>query len=245
MLYILLHFWLVLHIWGGILPELRFERVSHKLFQNGLSLLGTSIIRSKAMGNIQSHFKCIFWYILPGSSLLWVIFSVFPVDWGLQDACNFHLICSVCPTFWEISKVNDAPLLFWIPWGSPNLGVICLSSFATSVNFLVLEGYASTHLEKVSTKTNKNLKFPVVLGTCVKSTCQSFSGHNSLYCIPFFTGVCSVLGLFLAHIWQAWIILWTVLCKWVPFKCGLMRSSKHPFHNGSLHVGVWGWDGIH
>lgn len=50
--------------------------------------------------------------------------------------------------------------------GSPNLVIISLSrSFATSVGFSVLVGYASAHPD-MSTKTNKNVKFPMHLGTC-------------------------------------------------------------------------------
>ena len=55
-------------------------------------------------------------------------------------------------------------------------------NFATSVVFSVLVGYASTHPENVSTKNNKNVKFPMVLGICVKSTYQSSNGYTSLYC---------------------------------------------------------------
>ena len=73
-------------------------------------------------------------------------------------------------------------------------------SFATSVAFSVLVGYASTHPEKVSTKTNKNLKFSMVLGICVKSICQFLNRNIPLYCTFFPVGACSVLVLFLVHI---------------------------------------------
>lgn len=49
--------------------------------------------------------------------------------------------------------------------GNPNIGIISLSRiFTTSVFCSVLVGYASTHSEKVSTKINRCLKVPVVLG---------------------------------------------------------------------------------
>ena len=129
-------------------------------------LLDATLIWSIAIQKAWSHFKCVSWHIFSRVSfIMGFIFSVFPVDWGFQDARNFHRIFSACPTFREMSKVNHGPLALWVLWRGPNLGIISLSnSFATLVAFSVLVGYTSIHPVKVSTKTNKNLKFPLVLG---------------------------------------------------------------------------------
>ena len=158
---------------------------------------------------------CFLAYFCQGLLYCVIYFLSLSHIWGLQDTCSFHLICRACPTFWKISEVNDDPLSLWMLWGSPNLGIISLStSFATSVTFSDLVGYTSTHPKKCPQKNSKNLKFPLVLGICGKSTYQSSNKHNPLYCSPFFTGMCSVSGLSLAHTWQAYIILWMVLGKW-------------------------------
>ena len=78
-------------------------------------------------------------------------------------------------------------------------GITSLSkSFATSVVFSVLVGY-ETHPEKMSKETNKNLKFPLVLGICVKSTCQSSNWHSPLYFFNYFIVVQLQLSVFTSH----------------------------------------------
>lgn len=74
------------------------------------------------------------------------------------------------------------------------------------------------------TKTDKNIKFSLVLGIFVKSY-QSSNRHTSLYFTLFFIRGCSVFRIIFGHVCQAWIILCGP-CKWGPFQCGLMSSIK-------------------
>jgi hypothetical protein len=73
--------------------------------------------------------------------------------------------------------MKAGPLSLYMESSAPNLGMMSFSkAHDTSEAFSVLVGYVLTQLEKVSTKTNRYLKFLATLGVWVKSTCQSLKG---------------------------------------------------------------------
>ena len=148
---------------------------------------------------------------------VWFIFSDFPVDCGLQDECNFQLICSALATYWVMLETKAGPLSLWRVLGSPNWGIISLRRTLTTWEaFSVRVGYASTHPEKVFTHTNRYLKFPGIWGIWVKSICQSSVRQVPLCWVPIWGGLTTVLGLFLAQIIQFRVTRWMVFCRWVP-----------------------------
>ena len=112
---------------------------------------------------------------------VWFIFSVFPVDCGLQDECSFRLIWSTLDTCWVILETNTGPSPLWWELGSPNWGIISLRTTLTpSEAFPDLVGYASNYPVKVSTNASRYVKFPVAQGIWVKSIGQSLVHGSSV-----------------------------------------------------------------
>ena len=80
---------------------------------------------------------------------------------------------------------------------------------ATSIAVSLLVGNASTHPEKVSTKTNRK-RYPYLPGlTSVKSTSQCCPGLSPRYLIPV---CCPFPGFIIWHALQAWAMSRTVAC---------------------------------
>jgi hypothetical protein len=82
---------------------------------------------------------------------------------------------------WDIKGLDKClghlgPLSDWKEVGVPNLRMMWVTIIDATVEPLLLEvGKASTHPEKVSTKTKRYLCF-FTLGILVKSICQSAPG---------------------------------------------------------------------
>jgi hypothetical protein len=89
---------------------------------------------------------------------------------------NCHGILRALIIVWVTWDVNSGPLSDWKEVGIPNQGMIWVTIIAATVVALLLEvGKASTHPEKVSTRTRRYLCL-FTLGIFVKSTCQSAPG---------------------------------------------------------------------
>ena len=85
------------------------------------------------------------------------ILSTFLLDCGLHGVCKSHWIPNALLASRTISAMKcDLPLSDDIPRGTPDLGMIsCNSRFTTSWAWLVRQGNASGHPQKVSTNTSK------------------------------------------------------------------------------------------
>ena len=84
------------------------------------------------------------------------IFSTCPELWGLYSQCNFHFVPRAWASPCTIWLTKAGPLSEPIVTGSPCLGTISSEIFlATTVAVSPLVGKASTHPEKVSTRTNR------------------------------------------------------------------------------------------
>lgn len=96
--------------------------------------------------------------------------------------------------------MNSGPLSDWIEVGIPNLGIISDRRSEATVDACLLEvGNASTHPEKVSTKTKRYL-VRLTGGMLVKSTCQSAAGVcPRAWCAGKGLGFKGVLGLVRWH----------------------------------------------
>jgi hypothetical protein len=93
---------------------------------------------------------------------------------------NCHGILRALIIVWVTWDVNSGPLSDWKEVGIPNLGMMWVTTIEATVEALLLEvGKASTHPEKVSTKTKRYLCF-FTLGMLVKSICQSAPGMHPM-----------------------------------------------------------------
>ena len=80
---------------------------------------------------------------------------------------------------WETWEVNSGPLSDWRETGTPTQGMISRRRSETDWALSLVVGNASTHPEKVSTKTRRYLT-RLTVGIWVKSSCQSVPGREPL-----------------------------------------------------------------
>ena len=82
-----------------------WKGLSHRIL-NGVNvspLRGAALTCSKAKGRASSQVSCVSWQILAMVFFKeWFIFSIFPVDWGLQAECNIHWMPKLLDTCWVI-----------------------------------------------------------------------------------------------------------------------------------------------
>lgn len=105
---------------------------------------------------------------------------------SIESECLSYLMRDVWCERWSIATLNA--IRNSTAMNSFVKQKCCILSF-------LLE-YASSPPEKMSNKTNKKLKFPMIFRHLCKVK------PILLYCTPFPARAFSVLGLFLVHIWQ-------------------------------------------
>ena len=150
------------------------------VISKGLNLvvvLGAALILKWAVGSRWYHNSDISWQSLPKVFFsVWLTYSTFPEDWGLQDKWRRYLIPKACESSCVTFVRNEGSLSLWRWWGNLTLGIISFrSNLATSIAFSVLMGTASIHPVKASIKTSKYVK-PWKEGIWVKSNCLSSPG---------------------------------------------------------------------
>ncbi|CAN0443116.1 unnamed protein product [Rangifer tarandus platyrhynchus] len=113
------------------------------------------------------------------------IFSTCHELWGVYSQCNFHFVPRAWASPCTIWLTKAGPLSEPIVTGSPYLGTISSKIFlATTTAVSPFAGKASTHPEKVSTRTNRQ-RYPYLPGfTSVKSISQCCPGSSPRYLVP-------------------------------------------------------------
>ena len=132
-----------------------------------LRTIGTSLVQSRCASRVS---------LVRVSLIILFILSTFPEDWGRYGMGNFQGICKNWTSCWVTLDVNSGPLSDCRDEGRPNLWIISVRRiWATVWALLFIVGNASTHPEKVSTRTRRYLT--VRNGRHMSEVCQSCVGR--------------------------------------------------------------------
>ena len=164
---------------------------------------------------------------------------------------NFQSICKNWTSCWVTLDVNSGPLSDCTDEGRPNLGIISVRIWATVWALLFVVGNASTHPEKVSTRTRRYLTLQTGR-LWVKSICQSCAGRlPRIWWVGKDVGLRLELGLVRWHVWQEWVRLskycWSALDmgKWLCNSWGTVGVSWIRDEKVSVDKRgfLWWWEG--